>query len=183
MFNLTFGQSTIPCLVVKKLCKNCSALNYAFSNECISCGVVFGKKDSGWLINTKTSDNYAVGTSGGRPSGNKTSDGYAVGTSGVRPSSTKLQMAMLSVVADRVVLKPLVGMLSVQVVPKPLMAMLSVVADQVVPKHLTSMLSLVADQLVPKPLMGTLLAIVVVRGGVKQSAFGESIKLTSEWDL
>ena len=49
----------------KKACSNCSALNYAFSKLCASCGVVFDKKDSGRPINTWASDGYAVGTSGG----------------------------------------------------------------------------------------------------------------------
>ena len=70
----------------KKACKNCSALNYAFSKQCTYCGVVFG---SGRPINTKASDGYAVSTSRGRPSGTKISDSYAVRTSGGRPSGTK----------------------------------------------------------------------------------------------
>ena len=53
----------------KKTCKSCSTLIYAFSKQCTSCGFVFSTKGSGRPMNTKASDGYAVGTSGGRPSG------------------------------------------------------------------------------------------------------------------
>ena len=61
------------CIVVKKVCRNCSALNYEFSRQCTSCEAVVDKKDSGRPMDTKASDGYAVSTSGGRPSGTKAS--------------------------------------------------------------------------------------------------------------
>ena len=70
----------------KKICKNCSALNYAFSKQCTFCGDAFVKKSSGRPSGTKASDGCSVGTSGGRPSGTKASDGCS---SGGRPSGTK----------------------------------------------------------------------------------------------
>ena len=48
----------------KKTCNNCSALNFAFIKQCTSCGFIF-KKPSGRQTNTKASDGYAVGISGG----------------------------------------------------------------------------------------------------------------------
>ena len=47
------------------------------------------KKMVSQVANTKASDGYSVGTSGGRPSGTKASDGYSVSISGGRPSGTK----------------------------------------------------------------------------------------------
>ena len=63
----------------KKKCNNCSTLNYAFNKQCTSCGFMFGKKD-------------------GRPSNTKVSDGYSVGISGgICPVVPKPLMAILSV--------------------------------------------------------------------------------------
>ena len=58
----------------KKLCKSCSALNSSASKKCTTCGVTFDKR--GRPNDTKASDGYLVGTSGGRPTNIKASDDY-----------------------------------------------------------------------------------------------------------
>ena len=44
---------------------SCSALNSSASKKCTTCGVTFDKR--GRPNDTKASDGYLVGTSGGRP--------------------------------------------------------------------------------------------------------------------
>ena len=74
----------------KKQCTSCSALNYAFSKQCSSCGVVFSKTDCGRPTNTKACDGYGV--SSGRPTNTKESDGYFVGRAGGRPKPLTLMV-------------------------------------------------------------------------------------------